>query len=150
MIAPKKDYEAYKNTEISTANQKKLIVMLYDGALRFLRTAGENMEPRSYDIVNNNIVKTQDIITELMLSLDMKAGSEIATNLFNIYAWAKKRLLEANIAKDSKIIEEVAGLLEQLRDAWVEIGETKESTSRQYATSIDSIPAEGVGLSIQG
>ena len=116
-----------------------------------MRTAKENMKPHSYDIVNNNVVKVQDIITELMLSLDVKNGGEIAVNLFNIYAWSKKRLLEANIAKDSKIIEEVAGLLQQLRGAWEETGEVKEGASKRHANYVTpSLPAEGAGLSIQG
>ena len=144
MIAQKKEnqYQAYKNTEISTADQKKLILMLYDGALRFLQTAIENMQPTRYDVVNNNIIKSQDIITELMISLDMKAGGEISTNLFNIYAYLKKRLLEANIAKDASILEEVSRLLSQLREAWAQVSEKDEK-------KVEDRPSK-LGLSIQG
>ena len=74
MAIPTKDpYNQYKQTEINTANQGNLIVMLYDGAIKFLNIALENLEPKTYDIVNNNIIKAQDIITELLLSL--KEGS---------------------------------------------------------------------------
>ncbi|MFN3245729.1 MAG: flagellar export chaperone FliS, partial [Leptonema sp. (in: bacteria)] len=86
MPAGKRQYDVYKDTEIQTADQGKLILMLYDGAIRFLNIAIDNMDYRKYDIVNNNIIKAQDIITELMLSLNMDQGGEIAKNLFNIYA----------------------------------------------------------------
>ena len=122
----KDNYNAYKDTEIKTADQKKLILMLYDGAIRVLRIAESNMTLDKYDVVNNNIIKAQDIITELMLALNMKQGGEIAVNLFNIYAFAKKRLLEANIAKEAKIIKEVINILKNLRAAWEEAAEIKD------------------------
>ena len=143
--AQKNKINAYKNTEISTANQKKLIVMLYDGAIRFLQTAIENMQPQSYDKVNNNIVKAQDIITELMLSLDMEQGGKISANLFNIYAYLKKQLLEANIAKDSKILKEASSMLQELREAW-DKAETKVTSQKEELVGSQS----GLGLSIQG
>lgn len=120
MPAEKKYYDIYKDTEIQTADQGKLIIMLYDGAIRFLNIAIDNMDFKKYDIVNNNIVKAQDIITELMLSLNMDQGGEIAQNLFNIYAYIKKRLLEGNIDKDPKILQEVLKHLTNLRSAWEE------------------------------
>ncbi|PKL30141.1 MAG: flagellar export chaperone FliS [Spirochaetae bacterium HGW-Spirochaetae-10] len=120
-LAGKKHLDAYKDTEIQTADQGKLILMLYDGAIRFLNIAIENMTPRRYDVVNTNIIKAQDIVTELMLSLNMDQGGEIAQNLFNIYAYMKKRLLEGNIAKDAEILKEVVTHLNGLRSAWDEL-----------------------------
>ena len=62
-MAAKKTHEAYKDTEIQTAGQGKLIVMLYEGAIRFINVAMSNMTPRKYDVVNNNIIRAQDIVT---------------------------------------------------------------------------------------
>lgn len=118
--AAKNYFDAYKDTEIQTADQGKLILMLYDGAIRFLSVAADNMDFRKYDIVNNNIIRAQDIITELMLSLNMEEGGEIAKNLFNIYAYIKKRLLEANIKKEVQILQEIIRHLKNLRSAWEE------------------------------
>ena len=146
VLKGRNNYDAYKNTEISTANQSKLIVMLYDGAIRFLRSATENMEPRSYDRVNNSIVKAQDIITELMISLNLDQGGEIASNLLNLYAYMKKRLLEGNIQKDAAILKEVIGLLEELRSSWDEI-------SQKEVAVVPAAPRtreEGIGFSIRG
>lgn len=128
-------YEQYKQTQITTANQGKLIVMLYDGAIKFLTIAAENMEPRSYDVANNNILKAQDIVTELMLSLNMEQGGEIAGNLFNLYAWFKKQLLEANIKKDAEMVKEVIKLLRDLRNAWDQISAQEAKSDRQQPSN---------------
>jgi len=104
-------YNQYKQTQITTANQGKLIVMLYDGAIKFLNIAVDNLNPRTYDVVNNNIIKAQDIITELLLSLNMDEGGEISQNLFNLYMYFKKQLLEANIKKDGEMLKQTIKLL---------------------------------------
>ena len=114
-------YNQYKQTQITTANQGKLIVMLYDGAIKFLNIALDNMSPRTYDVVNTNIIKAQDIITELLLSLNMDEGGEISQNLFNLYMYFKRQLLEANMKKDTEIINHIIKLLKELRDAWDQI-----------------------------
>ena len=123
-------YNQYKQTQISTANQGKLIVMLYDGAIKFLNIALDNMSPRTYDVVNNNIIKAQDIITELLLSLNMDEGGEISQNLFNLYMYFKKQLLEANMKKDPEIINQILKLLKELRDAWDQISANESRTDR--------------------
>lgn len=132
MALPQKSpYDQYKRTEINTANQGKLIVMLYDGAIKFLNIAVENMDPRTYDVVNTNIIKAQDIITELLLSLNMNEGGEIAKNLTSLYVYFKKRLLEANIQKSAEVIKEVLVLLKELRDAWDKISAKETKNDQQ-------------------
>ncbi len=123
-------YNQYKQTQISTANQGKLIVMLYDGAIKFLNIALENIEPKRFDVVNNNIIKAQDIVTELLLSLNMGEGGEIAQNLFNLYMYFKRQLLEANIKKDPEIIKHIVKLLKDMRDAWDQISATEAKSDK--------------------
>ena len=140
----KNPYDKYKQTEINTANQGKLIVMLYDGAIKFLNIALENItQPKTYDIANTNILKSQDIITELMLSVNLNENSEIAHNLFNLYMYFKKRLLEANIKKDPGIINEVLRLLKELRDAWDKISATESKSDKTNIESKGSFSIEG-------
>lgn len=143
MAAPGNNpYDQYRQTQINTANQGKLIVMLYEGAIKFLNIAIENMQPKSYDIVNTNIIKAQDIITELMLSLNMKEGGDVSNNLMSLYVYFKKRLIEANVNKDSEIIKEVLKLMTELRDAWEQIS-AKESKNDEYRQSKGSFSVEG-------
>ncbi len=137
-------YNQYKQTQITTANQGKLIVMLYDGAIKFLNIALENMSPKTYDVVNNNIIKAQDIITELLLSLNMDEGGEISQNLFNLYMYFKRQLLEANIKKDPEIIKHILKLLKELRDAWDQISANETRSDKNM-----NIGAKG-NFSIEG
>jgi flagellar protein FliS len=114
---------AYKETQIKTANQGKLIIMLYDGAIKHLNLAIENFkeEHRKFDSVSNSIVKAQDIISELMVSLDFEKGGEIASNLFSIYTFMNNKLLDANIKKEEKPLIDIKKMLMELRDAWAEV-----------------------------
>lgn len=144
MALPEKNpYNQYKETQITTANQGKLIVMLYDGAIKFLNIAVENMQPKTYDIVNSNIIKTQDIITELMLSLNMKEGGEISKSLFSLYMFFKKQLLEANIKKDPEIIKGVVKMLRELREAWDKISSTETASDKNSISRKGNFSVEG-------
>lgn len=135
-------YNQYKQTQISTASQGHLIVMLYDGMIKFLNIAVENMNPKTYDIVNTNILKTQDIISELMVSLNMEEGGQVANNLLSLYVYFKKRLLEANIQKDAEILKEILKMITELRSAWSEIA-SKETKNDAYSQQKNSFTVEG-------
>ena len=113
---------AYKETQIKTANQGKLIIMLYDGAIRNINLAVEVMKDKQhkYDNISGAIVKAQDIIAELMVSLDFERGGEIAANLFSIYTFMNSRLLDANLKKEEAPLSEVKKMLMELREAWAE------------------------------
>ena len=137
-------YNQYKQTQITTANQGKLIVMLYDGAIKFLNIALDNLDLRTYDIVNNNIIKAQDIITELLVSLNMEEGGEISQNLFNLYMYFKRQLLEANIKKDGEILKQTIKMLKELRDAWDQISANEAKSDKNM-----NIGAKG-NFSIEG
>ncbi|HRZ28491.1 MAG TPA: flagellar export chaperone FliS [Spirochaetota bacterium] len=144
MALPEKNpYNQYKETQITTANQGKLIVMLYDGAIKFLNIAVENMNPKTYDIVNSNIIKTQDIITELLISLNMKDGGEISKSLFSLYMFFKKQLLEANIKKDPEVIKNVIKMLKELRDAWDKISSTETASDKANINRKGNFSVEG-------
>ena len=104
---------SYKETQIKTATPGKLILMMYDGAIRNLNQALQDMddEHRRYDSISNSLIKAQDIIAELMISLDFERGGEIAKNLFGLYVFMNRRLLDGNIQKDKVPLEEVKTLL---------------------------------------
>lgn len=117
-------YQQYKQTEIATADQGRLVVMLYDGAIKFLSKALDILEKEKLsggDIekIHINIVKTQDIISELMSSLNMEVG-EFSNRLFSIYMYMNNRLIEGNIKKDKTPLLEVRKHLTELRDAWAQ------------------------------
>jgi flagellar protein FliS len=133
--------QAYRETQIKTANQIKLIVMLYDGAIRHLNLAIEELAGghEHYDRVNNHIVAAQDIVSELMASLDFDRGGEIARGLFSIYSYANRRLLDGNVRKDRAPLEEAKRLLAELRDAWAGI-------SARKGLADHAVPSGGVNI----
>ena len=116
---------SYKETQIKTATPGKLILMMYDGAIKNLNQALQDMgnEHRRYDSISNSLIKAQDIIAELMISLDFDRGGEIAKNLFGLYVFMNRRLLDGNIKKDIAPLEEVKTLLIELRGAWAEVAD---------------------------
>lgn len=118
---------AYRETRVKTASPGQLVVMLYDEALKQCDIAielfGSDSKPRPDRIerINSALGKAQDVVTELMASLDFEAGGEIAQNLFSLYVWFGRELLEANIAKDTSRIQAVRSMLAELRGAWAEV-----------------------------
>ncbi len=121
-------YQEYENNAVNIAEPKKLILMLYSSAIDFLNKAVTFINDyKSYDKANENILKAQDIITELILALDMEKGGEIATNLFSLYTYMKKELLTANMTKSEKPIQAVLKYLSNLKEAWENVkSDTKQ------------------------
>jgi flagellar protein FliS len=117
---------AYRETRVKTASPGQLVVMLYDEAIKQADTAmallGPESKPKPADIerINACLGKVQDVVTELMASLDFDAGGEIAKDLFALYVWFGREVLEANIKKDSSRIAAVRNMLAELRGAWAE------------------------------
>lgn len=114
---------AYKETRVKTAGQGKIIVMLYDEVIKELNTAIDLIDAKSkqLDIVNNSILKARDIITELMVSLDMEQGGSFATQMFALYHWFNERLMEGNIRKERDPLVQVRDMMADIREAWNEI-----------------------------
>jgi flagellar secretion chaperone FliS len=110
----------YKSTQITTASQGQLILMMYDGIVKYLNICKSGFEIKKYDVVNNNIIKAQDIITELMLALRLDAG-DIAKNLYSLYEYMNRRLIEANIKKNVEICDEILKIVEDLRSVWGQV-----------------------------
>ncbi|MDR2370217.1 MAG: flagellar export chaperone FliS [Treponema sp.] len=118
----------YRETRVKTASQGQLIIMLYDEAVksldRGLELLGKNeskKDPGRIENINRSILKAQDIITELTVSLDFEQGEDIAKNLFALYTWFNKELLEANISQDIRRITVIRNMISELRGAWSEI-----------------------------
>ncbi|WP_028974725.1 flagellar export chaperone FliS [Spirochaeta cellobiosiphila] len=131
---------AYKQTKVKTAGQGKLIVMLYDEAIRQMDKAVELLESesKSFDKVNAAIIKAQDVFTELMVGLDFEKGGDIANNLLNLYMFFNQELVSANIEKNSGKIKHICKMATDLRSAWDQISNT--------AVSEDSRTTSGVNI----
>lgn len=136
-------YAAYKETKVTTAPGGRLVLMLYDAAVKRLAASLEALEAKAYADVHNHLVKVQDILTELGGALDMQY--EVSKSLDALYTYCTERLVAANVAKDPAPIKEVLGYLTELRNVWQQ---AVQSESRAHAESVQANrPAAGIEIS---
>jgi flagellar protein FliS len=113
-----KGTETYRQTAIGTQSKGRLIVMLYDGAIKFMKLAIRELEAGNDAAKGQYINRAQDIINELNAVLDVEAGGEVAFNLRRLYVFMNRRLMEANNKRDPQMVREVIGLMEELNQSW--------------------------------
>ncbi len=114
-------YQQYRATKVSTASPVDLVVMLYQGVVRFTRAGIEATERGDVQAAHKGFVRAQDIIAELIATLDHERGGEVAKQLLAVYDYAFRRLIEANCKKDVVPAREVIGIFRDLGTAWQEL-----------------------------
>lgn len=111
--------QQYNNSKILTASPAELTLMLYEGAIKFCNIAIMGIEQKDIEKAHKNIMKTERIINHLRVTLDMKYP--VAQDFERIYVYLEQRLVEANMKKDTEILEEVNTHLRSVRDTWKEV-----------------------------
>lgn len=117
-MATKNPYQSYQQNSVNTASAGDLTLMLYNGALKFLHLAKKAIQDKDITTRNTNIQKTQNIIKELMVTLNMDIA--ISKNLMSLYDYMNHQLIKANIENNVALIEEVEALITEFRDTWKE------------------------------
>lgn len=137
-------YEAYRRTQVTTASQGELILLAYEGALKWLASARAELEKEKPDIeaVHQGLVRTQAIISELQSALRLEQTGDVGSGLYQLYDYMLERLMEANIHKDIQRVDEVMGMVRELQEAWVSI---IRGTSAQG--EVDKEPARRLNVS---
>ena len=120
MSATASKYDAYTRVDIETASQGKLIVMLFNGAIKRAEEAKRQLERDKREGVHNNLIRAQEIVAELRGALNLQAGP-VAKNLDRIYEYFQHLLIQANLKKEVKPIEECVELMTTMRDTWQEL-----------------------------
>lgn len=133
---------AYRANSVLTASPGQLVLMLFDGALNALaiaRTACDDPtgNPRRVEIVHTQLVKAQKIIAELQDTLNLEAGGDFARTMYGLYDYYDRRLVEANIKKQSAPIAEVERLMGEVRNAWSEMLNDKDKAAP--AVTLDQV-----------
>jgi flagellar protein FliS len=115
-------WQSYRQVVTQTASPGQLVLMMYDGAIRFLERAlvgFANEDPAEFNqVINNNVLRAQEIINELNGSLNMRDGGDFAANMRRLYNYMDWRLQQSNNLKQEAGIREAIGRLTVLRDAW--------------------------------
>ena len=125
---------AYKKASVNTLDQTKLIIMLYDGAIKNASFAVEHMKSGQIEKVHDCLIKTKNIVTELMATLNMDRGGDIANNLQSLYSYMFSQLIEANMNKKTEPVVIVIDLLKELRAAWTQINSKKKNDAKTQNT----------------
>lgn len=112
-------YQIYKQSSVQTANGGQLIIMLYEGAIRFTKAGIDGIQTKDYGKANTNLKKAQAIIHELIASLNY--DYDISNNLLKIYEYLLHQLIQSNMKKDVNLASEVIVHLDELRNAWKQI-----------------------------
>ena len=115
----------YKNNSVNHASKEQLLLMLVDGAVKFSKMARQALEEKNISESHKNLVKAQNIFTELMISLDQNAG-EWASQMYKVYEFIKTRLFEINIKKDVTMMDELMPVIEDVRNTWHEAYEVSK------------------------
>ncbi|MBP5520266.1 MAG: flagellar export chaperone FliS [Treponema sp.] len=140
-------YAAYQKTNVNTASQGRLVVLLYEGAVKHLKAAlnlfdmNDKLKPGDIEQFGVHLQKTQAIITELQVSLDMEKGGEIAKNLMALYVYFNEELMDASIKQNKNKIEVILKMIDDLAESWRIIA---NSTANAPAAKVQSV------LNIQG
>ncbi len=124
--------EQYRKNRVTSASPIELVIMLYDGAIQAMNAGRQAIIDQDFEKQNRQLQKAQRIVAELMSTLNMERGGEVAQNLFSLYTFVHNRLVEANVKDDPAIVDEALPIMKQLRESWAEL-ETARREGRMNA-----------------
>ncbi|WP_442596320.1 flagellar export chaperone FliS [Neobacillus sp. D3-1R] len=128
-MAVNNPYQSYQQNSVNTASPGELTLMLYNGCLKFIHMAKKAIEDKDIQAKNTNIQKAQNIVQELMVTLNM--DQEISQNLMSLYDFMNRRLIDANIKNELAALNEVEELVTEFRDTWKQV--IQLNRQKQYA-----------------
>ncbi|MGE5404693.1 MAG: flagellar export chaperone FliS [Candidatus Saccharibacteria bacterium] len=134
-------YSQYKTSMIETASPAKLLLMLYDAAIRNLERAKQAIDDKDNEATHKHLVKAQDIILELMYSLNM--DYEISKSLFSLYEYMHHQLVQANVKKNKEMIDEVLTFMVELRNTWDEAIKKLAASSKTAEKTTERFDVKG-------
>jgi len=111
----------YRRTSVVTADPKRLVLMCYEGTIDNLKLVKQKLIEKNYEAKSKALIKAQDIINELLCSLDFEKGGSIAKNLDSLYNYMLRRIIHADVNKDLSALNEVVGMLNELKSAWEDV-----------------------------
>lgn len=135
----------YQKIKVQTASPAQLINMLYDGAIKFMTLSLDAIEKKSIEEQNRHLTRSQRIIAELQISLDLERGGQIAARLNSLYDYMYRRLIEANTASAREPVEECIRLVGELKEAWATVVATERAQVPGAAAPRAAVPVEARG-----
>ncbi len=140
-MAHQQQHKQYLRTQIQTASREQLVLMLFDGALRFCEQGKKALEQGDLEPGHVALTRAQEVVMELLYGVDRDKGGELADNLVRLYGYMLTCLVEANMRRNMSKVDEVKKILNELRDGWLQsMNQMKEAPSPQ-APSLQEVPA---------
>jgi flagellar protein FliS len=135
----------YSRTNVMTADPKRLVLMCYEGAIDSLKIGKQRLAEKDYEGKTKAFIAAQDIVNELLCALDYQKGGSIAKSLDSLYNFMLRRIAHADLTKDVKAIDEVIGMLGELKLAWEQIfyGREKEVSPQEVSSDDQGVRALG-------
>ena len=127
----KKTYQAYYQANVQTSDQLSLIIMLYDGVLRFMKKAVVKIEANEIEDAHHYLVRSKNIVSELLSTLRVEEAGEIGVNLKNLYLYVFKKIVYANLTKKVEPIQESIHILENLNNGWKQLRDQQKAEKVQ-------------------
>lgn len=143
-------YQQYQQRNIETASPEEVLILLYDGLIRFLNRSRRAMETKDVAKAHEQLIRAQHIVLELMTSLDMKADAAMAKPLYALYEYLHHTLIQANVKQDISLVEEVLRHVRDLKATWEEA--IKQVRQERVAEGLDESQVKGssTGTSVSG
>ena len=141
-MVPSRYHDQYRKNQISTSSQGRLILMMYEGAIKFTSLAVESMAKGDVANQGKYIQKAHDIVNELSLALDFKKGGDVAPRLESLYQFALSQLTLANIKSDKKPLQAVLNILTPLLEAWTQLCDASTNTGQDQAAQPKNITSK--------
>ena len=129
--------QAYRTTNVITADPKRLVIMCYEGAIENLKIGKEKLLRDDYEGKCDALVKAQDIINELLCSLDFEKGGSLADNLHSLYNYMLRRIMQGSINKDVHALTEIIDMLNELLSAWLEVYSKQDRVVQPTSAGFD-------------
>ena len=141
-MVPSRYHDQYRKNQISTSSQGRLILMMYEGAIKFTSLAVDSMAKGDVANQGKHIQKAHDIVNELSLALDFKKGGDVAPRLESLYQFALSQLTLANIKSDKKPLQAVLNILSPLLEAWTQLYDASTNTGQDEAAQPKNITSK--------
>ena len=131
-------YNQYKTQNVMTASPGELTLMLYDGCLKNMKLGKKHIEEKAYEKANETLQKSEAIVMELISSLDL--SYEIGSQMLNLYVFVNDQIVQANIKKDSGLLDFPIELISEFREAWQQV--IRQSRIQAYGGAA-GVPGSG-------
>ena len=141
-MVPSRYHDQYRKNQISTSSQGRLILMMYEGAIKFTSLAVDSMAKGDVANQGKYIQKAHDIVNELSLALDFKKGGDVAPRLESLYQFALSQLTLANIKSDKKPLQAVLNILTPLLEAWTQLYDASTNNGQDEAAQPKNITSK--------